>query len=477
MRSITHSAHLQDCRPLLRKRPASRCLAAVRPRCVASPPSPSPPAPVGRGSGNGKLVPAGQAGKPARLAFVDEEGKLIKPMPADYGFRSGSGRLYQQDYGTIPKNAWELGVENFRRELRALRRAVRFNELAAVEGEAGEAMAGPGYRASFSVARGISRAFAKLDEWLEGRNVFNELTEPPLTQMEGELTAEQREVLAKVRGLTLDDSKVADRERARYAATSGLPAPLPIRLIYGSLCWMLDVLYAGRPIQRFWILETVARMPYFVYISMLHLYETLGWWRAGAELRKVHFAEEWNELHHLQIMEALGGDLKWIDRFVAEHAAVVYYWMLIVIYLISPSASYQFMEIVEGHAVDTYTEFAEQNREVLQQIPPPLVALNYYKSGDLYLFDEFQTSWKASGERRRPPCNNLYDVFINIRDDEMEHVKTMAACQDGSIALDLENGQALADFASEQHIASIPPWDEEEEGQAAPQLPAPPSKQ
>lgn len=65
-----------------------------------------------------------------------------------------------QDYGTIPKNAWELGVENFRRELRALRRAVRFNELAAVEGEAGEAMAGPGYRASFSVARGISRCGA-----------------------------------------------------------------------------------------------------------------------------------------------------------------------------------------------------------------------------------------------------------------------------------------------------------------------------
>lgn len=28
-------------------------------------------------------------------------------------------------------------------------------------------------------------------------------------------------------------------------------------------------------------------MPYFSYISMLHLYESLGWWRAGAELRKV----------------------------------------------------------------------------------------------------------------------------------------------------------------------------------------------
>ncbi len=32
-------------------------------------------------------------------------------------------------------------------------------------------------------------------------------------------------------------------------------------------------------------------MPYFSYISCLHLYESLGWWRAAAELRKVHFAE------------------------------------------------------------------------------------------------------------------------------------------------------------------------------------------
>lgn len=42
---------------------------------------------------------------------------------------------------------------------------------------------------------------------------------------------------------------------------------------------------------------------------------------------QVHFAEEWNELHHLQIMEALGGDQRWVDRFLGEHAAVFYYWV------------------------------------------------------------------------------------------------------------------------------------------------------
>jgi ubiquinol oxidase len=58
-------------------------------------------------------------------------------------------------------------------------------------------------------------------------------------------------------------------------------------------------------------------------------------------------------------------------------------------------------------------------------------------SGDYYLFDEFQTS-QAGGTLRTPKCDNLYDVFVNIRDDEGEHVKTMAACQDFSIMDDLE---------------------------------------
>lgn len=123
--------------------------------------------------------------------------------------------------------------------------------------------------------------------------------------------------------------------------------------------------------------------------------ESLGFWRAGAELRKIHFAEEWNELHHLQaraagggrgtssapphslpfcgvrpgqalrpptmpppqqIMEALGGDLLWFDRFVAEHAALLYYWVCIGFYMLAPRNAYQFSELVEWHAVDTYAQ-------------------------------------------------------------------------------------------------------------------------
>jgi hypothetical protein len=49
-------------------------------------------------------------------------------------------------------------------------------------------------------------------------------------------------------------------------------------------------------------------MPYFAYVSLLHLYETLGWWRRSAGMKRVHFEEECNEFHHLLIVESLGGD-------------------------------------------------------------------------------------------------------------------------------------------------------------------------
>jgi len=176
-------------------------------------------------------------------------------------------------------------------------------------------------------------------------------------------------------------------------------------------------------------------MPYFSYISMLHLYETLGWWRRGAAVKRVHFAEEWNEFHHLLIMESLGGDDKWIDRFAGYHGAIVYYWILNLLWLMSPQLAYQFSEMLENHAVDTYGQFVDENESILKTLPAPAIAKQYYQSEDLYMFDEFQTSRKGELTRRRPEINTLYDTFANIRDDELEHVKTMVACQNTDIAV------------------------------------------
>jgi len=193
-----------------------------------------------------------------------------------------------------------------------------------------------------------------------------------------------------------------------------------------SVIKILDTLYHDRDYARFFVLETIARVPYFAFMSVLHMYESFGWWRR-ADYLKVHFAESWNEMHHLLIMEELGGNAWWFDRFLAQHIAIFYYFMTAFMYALSPRMAYHFSECVESHAFETYDKFIKEQGEELKKLPPSKVAVKYYTDGDMYLFDEFQTS--RAPNSRRPIIENLYDVFMNIRDDEAEHCKTMKACQ------------------------------------------------
>jgi len=366
--------------------------------------------------------------------FIDRQGQFVQVMCTDYGYRSGVGRMYQAADGTIPVSGFELALDNFKRELASLRRSVRMDEYARVT-NASPPSSLP-RKAAFELGGLVVQGFAALDKKLEEAKVLPKLEATPespdvVDPATGEVKSEYQRIRQKLLQLKLSNKKVMEREHKRESSGGKVETSWYVRLLYNVVCFMLDVLFDNRPIQRFWFLETVARMPYFSYISCIHLYETLGWWRAAAELRKIHFAEEWNELHHLQIMEALGGDRLWFDRFLGYHAAIAYYWVLIALYIFSPKQSYAFSELLESHAVDTYGEFVDANEELLKALEPPLVAAQYYRSPDLYMFDEFQTD--ISNGRRDPKCNNLYDVFVNIRDDEGEHVKTMHACQDAEI--------------------------------------------
>lgn len=214
-----------------------------------------------------------------------------------------------------------------------------------------------------------------------------------------------------------------------------------IQSIVSILVFITDGVYRNRPYPRFYVLETVARVPYFAYLSVLHFYETLGWWRK-ADLLKVHFAETWNELHHLLIMESLGGNARWGDRFLAQHAAVGYYWIVVPLYMLLPEYAYYMMELIEQHAYHTYDTYLTENAEALKQQAAPDIAISYYRDGDLYMFEEMQTGVPSSF--RRPSVDNLYDVFVNIRDDEAEHVKTMAACQQAEVRETFASPHAIA---------------------------------
>lgn len=128
-------------------------------------------------------------------------------------------------------------------------------------------------------------------------------------------------------------------------------------------------------------------------------------------------------------MEALGGNKNPIDRTLAQTMAFFYYWYVVIVYALSEEAAYHLSELIEDHAYETYDGFLQNHGERLQQMPVPDIAYKYYVQEDPFLFESFCTVKDENGTRNfsesRPALNSLYDVFVNIRDDEKEHWKTL----------------------------------------------------
>ena len=125
---------------------------------------------------------------------------------------------------------------------------------------------------------------------------------------------------------------------------------------------IIDFLYRGRDYQRFWVLEEIARAPYFAFLSVLHLRESLG--LRGEDhlyLMKEHFSQTINETEHLEYMESKGGSAYWIDRVFAKHLVLIYYWINVVYYLLAPRSAYHLSYEVEIHAAETYAKYLALN--------------------------------------------------------------------------------------------------------------------
>jgi ubiquinol oxidase len=202
-----------------------------------------------------------------------------------------------------------------------------------------------------------------------------------------------------------------------------------IRPLVSSVISVINKLYCGRPFPRFYVLETLACVPYYAHLSILNLYENFGLWRQ-ADWLKLHFSESWNELQHLWIMEALDGDKFWYDRLLARSLTIIYYWILMIVYMVNPQEIYRFRELLARHAYDDYTKFLDECEKELVIRPAPLFASEDAQERDFFLLDEFQIDDKTA--EPYPPITNLYDVFSTVRDQEMERVKMMLACQESN---------------------------------------------
>lgn len=203
-----------------------------------------------------------------------------------------------------------------------------------------------------------------------------------------------------------------------------------IDTVYSIICALYPVRGDDRDYCRFFVLETVARVPYFAYLSVMHLRETFGD-RSPlmSERMRTHYAEADNELHHLLIMESLGGNSSIVDRTIAQTMAFGYYWYVVVVYAVSEQAAYHLSELIEDHAYNTYDKYLTEHETMLKSKPIPAIATKYYVNDNPFLFDLFCTV-KDKDEQgrysaRRPVLNSLYDVFVNVRNDEREHWKTL----------------------------------------------------
>ena len=134
------------------------------------------------------------------------------------------------------------------------------------------------------------------------------------------------------------------------------------RFVLNITVAILDFLYQGRDYQRFWVLEEIARAPYFAFLSVLHFRESMG--LRGPDhlyLMKQHFEQSVNETEHLEYMESRGGNLYFIDRFVAKHLVLIYYWSNVVYYWMAPRLAYHLSYEVEIHAAETYAKYLALN--------------------------------------------------------------------------------------------------------------------
>ena len=74
------------------------------------------------------------------------------------------------------------------------------------------------------------------------------------------------------------------------------------RFILDITVSIIDFLYRGRDYQRFWVLEEIARAPYFAFLSVLHLRESMG--LRGPE--HIYLMEEHLQVEHVNNLMVRG---------------------------------------------------------------------------------------------------------------------------------------------------------------------------
>jgi ubiquinol oxidase len=159
------------------------------------------------------------------------------------------------------------------------------------------------------------------------------------------------------------------KEQTTTLASARRKAWLPSKALFAAM----DLVYGKRrTLEKFRVLELVARVPYqawenVAYVAMTHTAKTPGFARRVFETVRISRWEQDNEQWHLLIIEELtdeGTDLGWLSRqAVPQILAFVYYWLSWFLYVTKPKWSYRLNADFEDHAEHEYAQMVQEHPE------------------------------------------------------------------------------------------------------------------
>jgi ubiquinol oxidase len=165
-----------------------------------------------------------------------------------------------------------------------------------------------------------------------------------------------------------------DHERLVAEQQASLASPrrrysLSARLLF----WMMDALYGQpRTLQKFRVLELVARVPYqawenVAYVAVTHTASQPGFARRVFKRVRTSRWEQDNEQWHLLILEELTADgprLPWLrHRLIPQILAFSYYQLSWLMYAVQPARSYRLNADFEDHAEHEYALLVREQPE------------------------------------------------------------------------------------------------------------------
>ncbi len=157
------------------------------------------------------------------------------------------------------------------------------------------------------------------------------------------------------------------REQTTTLATPKRDAWFPARVLFASM----DAVYGrARTLEKFRVLEVVARVPYQAwenvgYVAMTHTARRPGFARRVFDSVRINRWEQDNEQWHLLILEELTASssrLGWFRRqAVPQILAFTYYWLSWLLYVVRPKWSYRLNADFEDHAEHEYALAVQEN--------------------------------------------------------------------------------------------------------------------